>query len=191
MSTDTRAKILNTARHLFNERGINGVSISDIAHEVGISKGNVTYHFAKKEKIVEALLFDTEQTATFTPTETVSDLVGMIEHMQNVVTENAYYFRHYAQIAQMIPRVAQQQKRVYALYRAAMLQSLQTLQEQGLISEVKTQEDMARVVDAIFITCVFWLPFSELKGKPSESGLQQCMFYLNTLFEVDLDSRLE
>ena len=55
MSVDTRQKILNTAKQLFNERGINEVSIADIASSVGISKGNLTYHFARKEAIVQPL----------------------------------------------------------------------------------------------------------------------------------------
>ena len=44
---DTRRDILNAARRLFNQRGYNGVSLQDIASAVGISKGNLTYHFQK------------------------------------------------------------------------------------------------------------------------------------------------
>ena len=56
MGRDTRQKILDSARELFNVHGYNGVSLQDIADAVGISKGNLTYHFSKKEEIMEELL---------------------------------------------------------------------------------------------------------------------------------------
>ena len=42
MSKDTKQKILDTARELFNERGYNAVSLKDIADALNISKGNLT-----------------------------------------------------------------------------------------------------------------------------------------------------
>ena len=56
MRRSTRNDIMDTARRLFSERGYNAVSIQDLADELGISKGNLTYHFKRKEQIVEALL---------------------------------------------------------------------------------------------------------------------------------------
>ena len=56
MKRETRKEILEMSRMLFNERGFNDVSIRDIATALGISNGNLTYHFKRKEEIVEALL---------------------------------------------------------------------------------------------------------------------------------------
>lgn len=54
---DTKQKILTTSLRLFNARGISSVSLRDIAYEVGISVGNLQYHFKKREDIIEALYF--------------------------------------------------------------------------------------------------------------------------------------
>ena len=56
MRRNTRQNILDAARKLFNEYGYNSVSLRDIANDAGISKGNLTYHFSKKEEIMEALI---------------------------------------------------------------------------------------------------------------------------------------
>lgn len=56
MKRDTRQDILNTAQALFREKGYNAVSVGEIAAALGISKGNLTYYFKRKEAIVEALL---------------------------------------------------------------------------------------------------------------------------------------
>lgn len=51
----TKEKVLHTALMLFNEKGIAQVSLRIISNEVGISLGNLTYHFRKREEIIEAL----------------------------------------------------------------------------------------------------------------------------------------
>ncbi len=51
----TRDRILDACRKLFNERGPNKVTTAEIAESVGISEGNLHYHFQRKDQIVEAL----------------------------------------------------------------------------------------------------------------------------------------
>ena len=51
----TRDKIIQTALSLFNERGVSRVSSRNISEEMGISYGNLTYHFPKKEDVILAL----------------------------------------------------------------------------------------------------------------------------------------
>lgn len=51
----TKEKILGVALTLFNERGISKISSKTISQEVGISYGNLCYHFNKKEEIIAQL----------------------------------------------------------------------------------------------------------------------------------------
>lgn len=54
----TREKILETALTLFNQEGLPNVSLRNISEKLGISPGNLTYHFKKKEELEEALYFE-------------------------------------------------------------------------------------------------------------------------------------
>ena len=51
----TRDRILEVCRTLFNERGPAEVTTSEIAQCVGISEGNLHYHFRRKEQLLVAL----------------------------------------------------------------------------------------------------------------------------------------
>jgi AcrR family transcriptional regulator len=52
---NTKDKILQVSLQLFNKKGLTDVSIRDIAAEMGISDGNLRYHFRTKDELVEAL----------------------------------------------------------------------------------------------------------------------------------------
>ena len=52
----TRERILEVTLGLFNEKGYAATSLADIAREVGIAKGNLTYHFANKRDLVDELM---------------------------------------------------------------------------------------------------------------------------------------
>jgi AcrR family transcriptional regulator len=53
----TKEKILDTARELFNESGYSQVTIRQIASAMGISSGNLNYHYGTRESVLEALYF--------------------------------------------------------------------------------------------------------------------------------------
>ena len=55
---NTKHRILNTSRQLFNKLGYSQVTIRMIALELKMSSGNLNYHFKKREEILEALYFE-------------------------------------------------------------------------------------------------------------------------------------
>ena len=55
---DTRRRILDTARELFNREGLHRVGVREIARALGVSPGNLAYHFATKDDLVAALVME-------------------------------------------------------------------------------------------------------------------------------------
>lgn len=53
--TDLRRQILKRALHLFNKQGIEYVGIRELAKELGIKGGNITYYFPTKDDLVLAI----------------------------------------------------------------------------------------------------------------------------------------
>ena len=52
---NTKNKIKDAARLLFNEQGLADTSLRNIAMKLGISQGNLNYHYKTKQDLVEAL----------------------------------------------------------------------------------------------------------------------------------------
>ena len=54
----TRERILSESLLLFAERGVDGTSVRDIAHAVGVAEGALYRHFRSKDEIARALFVD-------------------------------------------------------------------------------------------------------------------------------------
>ena len=78
---DTKEKILRGSANLFSERGYFGVSMDEIALNIGISKATLYYHFESKESILNILVTDactelkSELSATIDKSKLPSDYV--------------------------------------------------------------------------------------------------------------------
>lgn len=167
----TREKILIESKKQFNKKGYNEVSIKDIAEALSISKGNLTYHFKKKEDIVEALL---EMPADHTPPsapETYEELMAFFEDMQDVVENNAFYFLHHAQLSQLSINIRAKQSQVYASNREKLLSCFEKLKNQGVFKDEAYEGEYENIIDSLLISCIYWLPFCSIKGiTPSENS---------------------
>jgi AcrR family transcriptional regulator len=52
----TRKAILDAAAEVFDERGFNGASLSDILTKAGVTKGALYFHFSSKEELAQAIV---------------------------------------------------------------------------------------------------------------------------------------
>ena len=53
---DKQRKILQIAEKRFAEKGFDGTSVRDIAHDAGVNIAMISYYFGSKEKMLEALI---------------------------------------------------------------------------------------------------------------------------------------
>jgi AcrR family transcriptional regulator len=171
MKRDTRQEIMSAAKKLFNQRGYNAVSVQDIAGALGISKGNLTYYFKKKESIIEAIITESTGGPPSVAPKNFVELDRFLLNIQRVVQANAYYFWHLTQLAQLSPKIHEKQKKVYRINVALLSSSLETFLKDGLIRKEEFPGERRRVIDLILMSSIFWLPFCALKqdqGKPVE-----------------------
>jgi AcrR family transcriptional regulator len=105
--TKTRKLILTTALVLFNEYGSHRVTTNHIAGEMGISPGNLYYHFKNKEHIIRELLgqlvegFDTLINIGNAKTYDLATVIDTIRDAGNLIYDYRFI---YIELAALLTR---------------------------------------------------------------------------------------
>lgn len=87
-----KSDILVCAQKLFNEKGYDYVSMREIAGNLNISVGNLTYHYKKKEDIFRALMMNNKLLNFNIDVTTLEELNLMFEEMINSLVNNRFFF---------------------------------------------------------------------------------------------------
>ncbi len=53
---ETRTRILDTAEHLFSDRGVARTSLADLADAAGVTRGAIYWHFRNKAELFDAMM---------------------------------------------------------------------------------------------------------------------------------------
>lgn len=163
MRSNTRKEILDTAKELFNERGYNNVSTRDISEALGISKGNLTYYFKKKEEIIEAILAENPNTRVDQAPRNLMELNTFFMDIQETVQENAFYFWHHAQLAQLSPNIEKMQSDTFCENITLLAQCFEILKKDKLLRDERYPGEYSRVIDTLLLAGIYWTPFCRLK----------------------------
>mgnify|MGYP000505593861 CR=1 FL=1 len=93
----TKEKILTAARVLFNEQGVAKISQRSISDHLAISPGNLTYHFKKRDDIIEALYFDLveEMNESFSKVEAKEPSLEMLMTLTHSIHKNLFENRFF------------------------------------------------------------------------------------------------
>lgn len=92
---NTKEKIVERALQLFNESGINKVGVREIATSLGISPGNMSYYFPKKEDLLEELqnrIVQANDTAFVSFFANPGSMIQFLQLMQQIFN-NQYKYR--------------------------------------------------------------------------------------------------
>ncbi|MFC9587884.1 ScbR family autoregulator-binding transcription factor [Streptomyces yangpuensis] len=80
----TRQAILSAAAKIFEERGYQAATISEILTTAGVTKGALYFHFQSKEDLAQGVLAEQDQKLT------VPDSAGKVQVLVDVVMLHAY-----------------------------------------------------------------------------------------------------
>lgn len=158
MKPDIKQAIMDTARKLFNEKGFHDTCMRDIAAALNISVGNLTYHYKKKEDLIEAILLqDHQKYQKPKPIHTFRDFHQLLQDVTDQKKTRPYYYRHYVQLAQMCPAVYEMQVSVLKDLRDVLTEAVGYFADAGFLKKEFMQE-YRHTVDAILTLIVYGLP---------------------------------
>lgn len=164
MKKNTKLEIIQVSKKLFNERGYNDVSTQNISDAMGISKGNLNYHFKRKEDIIEAVVEEmhSHYIKPVAPT-TLVELNALFVRAKKVAKENAFYFWHYTQLAQMSEKIRKIQNTVIGNQYDMFHKAFKALSEDDILQNEEYPLQYEQIIRSIMLTCIYWTPFSRLE----------------------------
>lgn len=164
----TRDRILLKSLELFNEQGERKVSTNHIAAALGISPGNLYYHFRNKDEIIFELFCRYEQATLgllMAPEDrplTYADKIAYFEGILGNMWEYRFLHRDLEHLSADNPEL-QVRYRIFALQVLAQGQRIyQRLAESGLV-EADADEVTALILN-IWIIVTSWIPFLLTSG---------------------------
>lgn len=159
----TAERILEASLELFNRFGESHVSTAAIAAELGISSGNLYYHYRAKDDIVNALFAKYEQA--------LGELLQAAGDVADV--EGAWFFTHrlfelvwhyrflYRDLNHLLARNRQLETQFPALLRAktqAMHELLAALQRSGAL-RLPGGDQAETTANCMVLVATYWLSF--------------------------------
>lgn len=170
----TRDKILRKSQDLFNERGERNVTTNHIAAGLGISPGNLYYHFRNKDEIIFELFLKYEshtQSLLLAPTDralTYADKMAYFEGILDNMWEYRFLHRDLEQMLDNIPALRERYRNFAPLVLSQGRRIYERLAESGLIEADADALD-ALIVN-IWVVTSSWISFLHTSGIYGENS---------------------
>lgn len=173
MAASTREEILATARELFTRYGYHHVSMRSISDVMGISVGNLTYHFPRKADLADALLEQQMQRLVVPPRPGLDALDQCLRGMLTSLLEHARLFSDPLMFLS-IPALANGHRDRMTRLRAMLLAMLQAQADAGLLAapDSSSLEDMT---DLLMYSHLGWQQQLTLFSQPPRQALERAI----------------
>lgn len=138
---DTKARILEAALRQFNEYGTDQTTVRSIADEVGISHGNLCYHFRNTDALIEALYdrlvaeIDERAHSTLGPGLGVAEMIQEIELTFRIMYRYRFIFLDFVRIIRRIGSVREKFRQLILFRRMQFQTAYKFLIAKGLMRE--------------------------------------------------------
>ena len=204
MARNTRERILDASLAMFNTQGEPNVTTNHISDELGISPGNLYYHFRNKDDIVEHLFARYEARidgALLLPEGRAPNLEDIWLQL-HLVFEALWQFRFlYRDLVDILARNRKLRLRFARIMNRAAASASELLRGLVRAGVMRASADEIRALaENILLIATFWMNFNAVRGGKAGSeetdlnrGIHQVMmlvapflrdaerFHLNTL----------
>lgn len=184
----TPERILSTALHLFNQYGVDRVPVYKIAAEIGISPGNLTYHFPRKHDILYQLIDNLEQEASEVfsskrnpgSTELAQYLVSLFRLMWRY----HFFFESLTYLTATDEKIAESHLRIRGRAQSGSVQRIEDAMASGDILEVLPPSTPKILAENMWAVWVNRLSLSPKTDEPASGDLvvyDCCLHHLSLI----------
>ncbi|ABS62913.1 transcriptional regulator, TetR family [Parvibaculum lavamentivorans DS-1] len=159
----TRDRILATSLKLFNENGYDAVTTARISDEVGISEGNLWYHFRTKRDLVRAhqlalfILIDKRLSIQSTPTTVLDSYAQFNRMVFEEVWTYQYLYRDQAEYGRTSPELEDRVHRIYDTTTTMLIRFFRHMIDVGHLD--MPDDELAPLADNTWMVIRYWPSF--------------------------------
>ncbi|MGE0635932.1 MAG: TetR/AcrR family transcriptional regulator [Bacteroidia bacterium] len=165
----TRETILKRALELFNQRSIEHVGIRELAADLNIRPGNITYYFPKKEDILVELGKQLSElnSATIVKLEnpSLSDFMERYRQVFNNHYEYRCLFLSFVSQMQQNPKLSENYSKVEKSRLDDFRKIINKLIDAGYLDRSVTPDDVEHLVSFLSLVARFWISESTVSYK--------------------------
>ncbi len=197
---DTRQRIVETARRLFNRYGTQSVTTNHVARALGISPGNLYYHFRNKEEIIREIFEQMNaRWAAFWAQGRLPGLEDLVDLSNRTLLLMWDYRFLNRELGALLKRDPVLRARYRAVRKRRMTESasfLQGLVASGVLRKPESEASLSALLTVMWLIPENWLSYMEIWGKTiNRKTLQESMDlffqimrpYLSVQARADLD----
>lgn len=173
--------ILMAARKLLMQDGSSGTSMRDIAAELGISVGNLTYYYKTKIELMEDVVLDLHKNMVLKPApKDLFELDGIFRIAENKHSGSLYYFRNYARFAAESKKIRKLQTELWHKHRENWREIMLNLRSAELIQPEEYDGQTELFIDSMQFMILFRNSRDEMDGymELKAPALTDCMWSL-------------
>lgn len=171
----TKDRILSAALKLYNDHGIEPITVRHIAKELGMSHGNLCYHFPTTDHIIQALylnLVDDISGAFERLAQTELSLKRVSEALLTVMRlfqQYRFFLIDFVAICRRISEIKQHYLVLIKQREEMELYLLRLLQQNGIIQADIPDSQLLLLVQRLAILADFWLSNAEILSEQDET----------------------
>jgi AcrR family transcriptional regulator len=164
----TRERILETALVLFNRLGEPNVTTADIATEMGISPGNLYYHFRNKDQIIAELFAAFERRLEpflVEPegrTAGVEDLWFLLHLLFEAILEYRFLFRDLDEIVSRNGKLASRFTRIMGRGVRTVIELCRGMVATGAMQA--SEREIAALAENVALVATYWISYQNISA---------------------------
>jgi len=170
----TKQKIIASSIKLFNQNGLTNVRLQQIADDVGISVGNLAYHYYSKEAIVKEI--DRQLSELIAPVidpnrsfPSLMDFDTQLAHYYHLLMNYSFYFLDLLEIKRKYPKLYKKRKQ----YIYQIILQIENWFEFNIQNGILKPEPRPRhykiIAHTVWMIITFYMTQPIDHGKPEDS----------------------
>lgn len=169
-SKQTKNNIIQKAIDLFNEHGTAAVSLSSLAEALGISTGNLQYHYHSKEEIIRAILevMFNDWNVVYQKMDTVSFTMDTLHQTLRINFDLVWKYRFfYRELNALLRNDAALAKRYAAIQEGRLAEQEMLTKQMARSSGARPMSmlELHNMVLAGWVLSNSWLSYVESTGR--------------------------